>query len=215
MFWIIGTNDEPVMNESNTADRDRLRDNPAMAGQLARVLYQYRLADVQAALAAPAVGANEPLYIIAHAGGHPQPWIAGVYLQDFVDAMVTKYTAAGLSNRVIWMLVCHVGTEIQAIAARLAHHHVVSTSIYVPTDFMYISSTGIPHIMLYIDDPDRANEVVASNDSDFVTIPNSQNTGVGWAGRTISALGVVATIAPGTVKDDVVARFDPDETEVN
>src|SRR6185369_1728207 len=50
MFWIIGLNTEPVMNESNTADRDRLTANPAMAGQLTRVLYQYQLADVQAAL---------------------------------------------------------------------------------------------------------------------------------------------------------------------
>jgi len=135
-------------------------------------------------------------------------------LQDFADATFTKYGVAGLSNRTIWMLVCHVGTSIQALADRLAHHGVVNTTIYVPSDFMYISNTGIPHIMLHVVNVNQASDIVASNDSDYVTIPNSQSTGIGWAGRTISAAGVVAAIAPDDVVAAVVARFDPMESEV-
>jgi len=71
MLWIIGPNDEPVMSVTTTADWDRLAANPAMNGQVARVLYQHQLATVVAQLAAPAVGANEPLYVIAHAGNVP------------------------------------------------------------------------------------------------------------------------------------------------
>lgn len=213
MFWIIGENTEPTISATNAADRDRLGANPAMADELVRVLYQYQLAAVKAALPAPAVGANEPLFVSAHAGNTPQPWIAGMLLQDFADAMVTKYTAVGLSNRAIWMLVCHVGTNIQALAARLAHHGVVNTTIYVPTDFMYVSSNGIPHIILYAD-PKEVDKTVAANDSEHATIPNSQDTGVGWAGRAIDAAGAVTTIGTDNVTAAVIARFDPGESEV-
>lgn len=213
MFWIIG--DKPKMTEPVKADLSRLGGNEAMAGELDPRKYDHSRAEVQAVLT-PAVAQNEPIYVLAHAGyddrpnaGY-EPWIGGLWFDEITADMATKFTVAGLSGRTLWFLVCHTGRDINGFAAMLVTLGVRDTKIYMPTDFMYISKRGIPHVLPGRDDPDAANREVAKYDCDFMSLNGSLNTGEGWAGCAIDANGNVTAYGGKDVREAVAERFDPD-----
>ena len=61
---------------------------------------------------------------------------------------IAKFTPAGISGHTLWFLVCHTGHDISALANHLVTAGVDNVTIYLPKDFMYVSRTGIPHVLL-------------------------------------------------------------------
>lgn len=214
MLWVIS--DNPVKSPEVKADIARLRGNKLVKGAVTREEYSHSRATVQTVLT-PAIGVGEEIFVSAHAGygNHPQrggrePWIAGLWFDEIAADLVTKFTAAGLSGRTLWFLVCHTGANIVGLANELSARGVRSTTIYMPKEFMYISTNGIPHVLENQQDADAADREVAKYDAVHMDINGSKETGVGWAGATIDAGGAVTALKPTPVQEAVVARFDPD-----
>lgn len=208
MFWIIG--DQATMTKETEADLNRLGPNGHVSNNLARTVFDSTLAQVQALLN-PGVKAGEPIFVLAHADYEKgQPWIGGLFFGDFTTAMASKFTVAGLSNRTLWLLVCHVGRDILDFASKLSALGVRNTTIYIPKDFMYISTKGIPHTLVNQKDVRAADKQVRKYGCEYMKITNSQETGVGWAGATIDANGTVTALGATVVEQAVQAQFDPD-----
>lgn len=218
MLWIIGSSGEKQMSKEIDADVDHLGGNSALAGQLARVVYEYTLEQVTSVLA-PAVGAGEAIYVLTHAsyeerpGLGRQPWIGGLWMDEFAGDMVTRFTAAGLSGRNLWFLLCFIGTDVMNFATKLSTRGVRNTTIYMPTDFMYISTNGIPHLLPNCVDEKEADQAVVKGGCDFMWIAGSLGTGKGWAGARIDADGAVTRLGTIDVEAAVIERFDPEESE--
>jgi hypothetical protein len=211
MFWIIG--DKPAKSEAVEADIKRLTANPDMDGQLIRTVFEYKRKEVESVLA-PAVGAGEPIYVLTHAGyderpeAGREPWIANLWFDEFTTAMHAKFTTAGLSGRTLWFLVCHTGSDLAGFATMLSTLGVRGTTIYMPKDFMYVSTKGIPHVLPNQKDVETANAEVKKYGCEFMSITGSLDTGEGWAGVTIEADGTVTKINNDDVKEAVLDRFD-------
>lgn len=217
MFWIIGS--EPTMSETFRADLDRLAGNAAVQNDLARQEYHHTVTEMQQPLA-PALAPGEPLYVLAHSGYDEHPatrqdtaWIGGRWIDEFISDMMAKFTAAGLTGRTLWFLVCHTGSDIVQFGERLAAAGVTDITMYMPTDFMYISTLGIPHVLPGFDDIDAANREVARYNCEYLTITRSRPAGEGWAGLTIDGHGTLSAIGEVDTEDAVRDHFDPDENE--
>ncbi len=218
MFWIIGEKDEPTMAKATEKELERLAGNGALAGQLVRQVYQYSPEQIDSVLTPP-VGGGEPIYVLAHAGyeNRPnvgkEPWIAGLWFDQFTATMATKFTAAGLSGRILWFFVCEVGKDVAGFAAKLSALGVRNTTIYMPKDFVYTSTTGIPHVLTGQKNGDAATKLVAHYNCVYMDLTDSLTTGSGWAGARIDGGGAVTPIGGQTVENAVKAHFDPDELE--
>jgi hypothetical protein len=220
MFWILG--DNAANDAAVQADLGHLRANPDLNNQLLRLLYSRSIAEINAPLGAGLL-AGEQIYVIAHAGYDDddrtgvaipdQPWINGRWLDEFAPDLLTKFTLAQLTGRTIWFLVCHTGHDLQNLATLLSTAGVRSARLYMPTDFMYISTMGIPHCLENQDDVDKANKEVAKYNSEFLSVPGSRPAGDGWAGCTIDAHGTVAALTAGATAAAVIARFDSNGEE--
>ncbi|MEV6692562.1 hypothetical protein AB0M35_13935 [Micromonospora sp. NPDC051196] len=217
MIWIIESKSK--LSREFAADLKRLRANAAVAAHVSRSVLNSTLAEVQTPLA-PALAPGEPVLVLAHSGydfdnrhGQEAPWIGGRWLDEFVQDVTAKFTPAGLSGRTLWFLVCHTGHDTTALANLLAAAGVDNVTIYMPTDFMYISKAGIPHVLVSAADLDSVNRDVARCDSDYWSIQGSQATGSYWAGCSISGQ-VVTKLSATVVEEAVRAQFDPDEDEV-
>ncbi|PMR60240.1 hypothetical protein C1A38_14950 [Verrucosispora sp. ts21] len=216
MIWIIESKSK--LSRVFAADLKRLRANTAVAAHVSRSVLNSTIAEVQTPLA-PALAPDEPVLVLAHSGydiddrhGREAPWIGGRWLDEFVQDVTLKFTPAGLSGRTLWFLVCHTGHDITALADHLVAAGVDNVTIYMPTDFMYISNTGIPHVLLSGADLATVNKDVARCDSDYLSIQGSQPTGSYWAGCSISGQ-VVTKLSATTVEDAVREQFDPDGDE--
>lgn len=217
MFWIIGENGQAAMPATVQADVNRLQGNNHAAAHVGAPVYHHQLAQVQTPLGA-ILPAGEPIILLTHAGyedrngfAAPQPWMAGRWFDEFAQDIVTRFTAPGLTGRTLLCLVCLVGDDVQAFATQLAGQGVTNVDIYMPTDFMYISANGIPHVLPGFDDVKSANREVAKYDSEFSKLTNSLDSGKGWAGARIDAHGNVAAIPSADVVDEILTYFDPNE----
>ncbi|WP_327026724.1 hypothetical protein [Micromonospora sp. NBC_01739] len=217
MIWIIESKSK--LSRVFAADLERLGANEAVATHVSRSVLNSTIAEVQTPLV-PAPDPGEPVLVLAHSGydldarhNREAPWIGGRWLDEFVQDVTLKFTPAGLSGRTLWFLVCHTGHDVTTLAGLLAAAGVDNVTIYMPTDFMYISNTGIPHVLLSEADLGTVNKDVARCDSDYWSIQGSQPTGSYWAGCSISGQ-VVTTLSATAVEEAVQEQFDPDGTEV-
>ncbi|MGH3904595.1 MAG: hypothetical protein ACRDTE_10445 [Pseudonocardiaceae bacterium] len=219
MLWIIESSDEKQeqLSEVFQADLDRLRSNKSVADDLKKVEVSYTLEEVKQLYSADL--GDEDIFVLAHSGyakrkGHKerQPWIGGLYLDEFVDALVSKFSPQVLKGRTIWFLVCLTGKDIGTLVAQIAGKGLTDGTWYMPEDFMYISAAGIPHILSGFDDVDEANAEVAKYDADYFGLLKSKPCGGGWAGVTMKGkvpekLGIIA------VEEAIKERFDQEEDE--
>lgn len=214
MFWIIGNTTQ--MDQEFQADLKRLSGNAGMNGQLAPQLYDHDIASVTTPLTT-ALASGESVYVLAHAGHNDgQPWIDGrATLGEFAGDMTGKFTAASLSNRTIWFLVCLVGRQLETLANLLSAAGVRPARLYMPSEYMYISSAGIPHCLEHVTDSAIADKQVAKYDAEYTMITDSLGTGLGWAGYEIDATGTVTRIGGADVQQAVIDRFDREENEAS
>ncbi|TCB95349.1 hypothetical protein E0H26_20620 [Micromonospora zingiberis] len=216
MIWIIESKSK--LSRVFAADLKRLRANAAVAAHVTRSVLNSTIAQMQTPLA-PALAPGEPVLVLAHSGydvdprsQQEAPWVGGRWLDEFAQDVALKFTPAGLSGRTLWFLVCHTGNDVTTLANHLAAAGVNNVTIYMPTDFMYISNTGIPHVLLSEADLESVNKDVARCDSDYLSIQGSQPTGSYWAGCTINGQ-VVTKLPTSAVEAAVQAQFDPSEEE--
>lgn len=217
MLWVIEVSGG--LTVAVQADLDRMGANNAIAALLAH--REISLSLRQANLAwAPLAPAGEDLLVLAHAGyefendgdDERSPWIGGQYLPAFAASMLAKFTAAGLNGRDIWFLVCHTGADLAELGRLLVAGGVTDARLYMPDDFMFVSTAGIPHLLPNRDDVDQANRDVARADADFYSVGGALETGMNWVGLAI-VNSVAAPIGAQTTDDEVRARFDPSENE--
>ncbi|GGM23669.1 MULTISPECIES: hypothetical protein [Micromonospora] len=216
MLWIIETSEQ--ISPEFQADLDHFKVNKAVADKLGDQVLNSSIKQMQTPLAAP-LAASEPVFVLAHSGydtdprnNQRAPWIGGRWLDELVSDMIAKFTPAGLSGRVLWFLVCHTGHDVANLAGRLATAGVDNVTLYMPKDFMYISTKGIPHILPNQQNVKSANRTVAQAGCDYYRLPSSLLTGRGWAGSSISGQ-VVTPVSAKAVEDAVIELFDPDEDE--
>ncbi|GIJ35954.1 hypothetical protein ACIBQ2_28170 [Micromonospora sediminimaris] len=216
MIWIIESKSK--ISREFAADVKRLRANKAVAQHVTRAVLNSTIAEMQTPLK-PALKPGEPVLILAHSGydidprsGQEAPWIGGRWLDEFAQDLAAKFTPAGISGHTLWFLVCHTGHDISALANHLVTAGVDNVTIYLPKNFMYVSKTGIPHVLLSDADLDDVNRDVARCDSDYWSIQGSQATGSYWAGCSISGQ-TVTPLSSAAVEQAVQAQFDPNEEE--
>ncbi|MFI7026701.1 hypothetical protein [Micromonospora sp. NPDC049900] len=216
MIWIIES--ESKLSREFAADLKRLRGNEAVAVHTGRSVLNSKIAEMRTRLAPP-LAPGEPVLVLAHSGyalddrhHEERPWVGGRWLDEFVQDVTAKFTPAGISGRTLWFLVCHTGHDVATLGNLLAAAGVNDVTIYMPTDFMYISKQGIPHVLISEADLESVNKDVAKWDGDYMSISGSQPTGAYWAGCTVRNQ-VVTTLGARTVEEAVREQFDPEEDE--
>jgi hypothetical protein len=161
--------------------------------------------------------------VLSHAGLSPQPWVGGLFLDDFADNLVAKYGANNLAGGEVVLLVCMIGREnsLNLLLQRLRdNHQIQNLSIYAPTDYMWISSFGKPHVAEKDKhkDTDALNKQVAKYSSEINVKSDTQiqislgfqELGNGWAGARMQG-GVISPIGARLVSDFIKERFGTDD----
>lgn len=220
MLWIIESSEEKQekLSEVFQADLDRLGSNESVADDLEKMEISYTREEAKQRYST-ALASEEDLLVLAHSGyakkmGHKerQPWIGGLWLDEFVEALVSKFSPQVLKGRTIWFLVCLTGQDIEALVTQMAAKGITDGTWYMPEDFMYISMAGIPHILPGFEDVDEANAEVAKYNADFLALTKSRPCGGGWAGVTMKDK-VSTRLTIKAIEEAVRYRFDQDEDE--
>ena len=82
----------------------------------------------------------------------------------------------------------------------------------MPTDFMYVSKAGIPHILKGYASVKEADNEVAKFDAEFTQLRGSEPCGDSWAGMTLDN-GVARSLARRDVVEALGDKFDPEAME--
>jgi hypothetical protein len=212
MLWVID-NEEKISKEFKL-DIEHLGGNSAIKPQLANYEYCCTKDQMKAKLKV-VLKDDEEIIVLAHSGytDKKEPFIGGRLFPEFADDMISKFSAAGLTGRTIWFLICSTGKDVEVMAGLLKDREVRKTSLYIPTDFMFVSTAGIPHNLTGYKTSEAADKEVARKECDYFSIQSAQETGSGWAGAKIKANGDLARIATLDTRNAVRGAFDPDEKE--
>lgn len=211
MLWII--DDKKNLDPAFSNDRDNLRHNDSLMLDPDHYEYSY----TREMANAPWTGEfdeEEDIFVLAHAGNSPEPWIGGLTFGEFAGAMISKFGVGRLTDRTIWFLVCSAGTNVAGIAGLLKDKGVDNTNLYMPIDFMFISTAGIPHIIAGYNTSEAVDQVVAKNSSKYKLLSKlgAKPTGADWLGARISG-NTTATIGAAAAQTAVRTRFDRNNAE--
>lgn len=206
MLWVIEP--EGKLSAEYKKDMERLQGNKAIRKHLANTETSLSLA---AAKAEPATALEkaEALYVLAHGGLAPKPWLAGLSFAGFADVMAEKFTT--VKQRDVFLLVCHVGAKMADLSAALKTS-LANVRLFAPNGLMYVSSAGIPHLFVAGTKVEWADEQVAKHDAAYSAIPKSLPCGEGWSGVTYSG-STPQPLDAQTVRAAVAAHFDPNGRE--
>jgi hypothetical protein len=214
MLWVI--DNEKEISEAFKLDLKFMHGNNDISGQLVNYEYCYTKDQMKEKLKVP-LKDGEAIFILAHSGYTDKekkiPFIGGRLFPEFADDMISKFSAAGLTGRMIWFLICSTGKDVEVMAGLLKDREVRKTRLYIPTDFMFVSTTGIPHNLIGYKTSEEADKEVARCHNDYMSIQGAQETGVGVAGAEIKANGDVARIGTKVAEEAVRDTFDPDQKE--
>jgi hypothetical protein len=206
MLWVIEP-DGKLSAEYNK-DMERLRSNKTVRKNLDNTETSLSLAAAKTA-PATALGQAEPLYVLAHAGLEPKPWLAGLTFADFAELVAEKFTT--VKQRDVFLLMCTVGSKIGDLSAALKTSF-TNVRLFVPNGLMYISSAGIPHVFNAGTKADWADEQVAKHNAVYSDIPKSLACGESWSGVSYNGSNPQPLDAK-TVHAAVAGHFDPQGRE--
>lgn len=220
MLWIIESSDivQQELSPVFKADVERLGNNTVSLGS---ELEQVETSYTRKQVFEPYSGdlGTQDIFVLAHSGyaeregfNEVQPWIGGLWFDEFADAVVSKFGKDRLRDRTIWFLICLTGQDVDVLGPLLARSQVTNCTWYMPNDFMYISQLGIPHILTGFDDIDEANKEVAKYDADFTSLTASKPCGDGWAGASLTS-GKTNVMPSMAVTEALRDRFDVEGEE--
>lgn len=212
MLWIIGNTKKIESVFAN--DQDNLSTNASLMGNMGASEYSYNRETVGARWKGE-LGEEEDIFVLAHSGFDEGPWIGGMHFGEFADALISKFGAAGLADRTIWFLTCLTGDHVVDLANLLKDRGAEGTALYMPTDFMFVSTLGIPHIITGYDSLKAVNEVVGKNSSKYkpLKVLGAEPTGIGWRGATVGD-DAVTEIDAYAVQEAARTRFDGNSWEL-
>ncbi|WP_084210092.1 eCIS core domain-containing protein [Ralstonia sp. A12] len=215
VLWVI--TDKEKMPETTEKDIERLKGGSGLpASDFATMEHSGRRKHANAAAETMPTDQDLDIHVLAHGGLEDKPWIGGLYLEEFVDALVNKYGVQNIEGRTLWMMVCHVGNAIDAFMKLLEGKGLQNVSVFIPKDFMYISKQGIPHVAGEgrFTDVKTVNKTVAKYDANHSTlaVAGFQPTGGGWEGRRLVS-GRVERIGSLHVEEAITNKFDPEGLE--
>ena len=210
-FWVMEMSEK--LSKEMKQDVQHLCGNSALSG----IDFDHQEVTLGSVLHANTQAAHyvgqKTFFVLTHAGLGSAPWIGGLDLASFAKALVSKYGLQNLQGGTLCLLVCFVGQELAALATELKSCGVNNLTLYSPTDFMFISKGGIPHVYEGESKGTEAmNKLVAKYDVDWFSLCNEgfRPTGYGWA---------CSIIDNGQVKAGskfarwVLETFDPGEDE--
>lgn len=138
---------------------------------------------------------EKDFHIMAHAGLVPNPWIGGLFLDEFVDTFVSKYGAENIEGGKVWLLVCLVGKKaiLTQFLTRLSEKGVKNADVYAPNNFMWINSKGQPQVHSGKKGQEELEEIIRKysaeiderSDAQVFTVGEFADPGEQWYGMRL------------------------------